>query len=418
MRAGLLTWQDHLARLETLSIQSQQMTTLIKQKMQQVEEHLNSDIPQEQQAIEKDLEICEEHGQYLGHVSDDLQQLESLHENLSESLAPSDIKHLSQTLWLLSQKHSDLQHQLLIRSHLLKMRSERMMMFRSRHERFLEWVRETQQFCEDESSDHELMSLRMEHIIIPDIEKKSKELESLHDLGEEIIKQNENDKSTIKIINEEALKQYNLLKDKSQNSLLKLKKVEQDRLREEKFNNLLEEEMTILRKVDANLTEVQFSSSMSHGQRIEMLSKARAEIQEREANEKNVLSLSFEVSDVIKTKVTEYQTLLFDVKKKLNDLLDDEQIHKENDTPQRQSESENSKREISESEKESHENTEISIQVDDLKTITEPEVEPEKEKQSQPSRTDESLQVETLKFEQDKSVQIDTLNSLSPRIER
>ena len=416
MRAGLLTWQDHLVRLETLSIQSQQMTTLIKQKMHQVEEHLNTDIPQEQQAIEKDLEICEEHGQYLGHVSDDLQQLESLHENLSESLAPSDIKHLSQTLWLLSQKHSDLQHQLLIRSHLLKMRSERMMMFRSRHERFLEWVRETQQFCEDESSDHELMSLRMEHIIIPDIEKKSKELESLHDLGEEIIKQNENDKSTIKIINEEALKQYNLLKDKSQNSLLKLKKVEQDRLREEKFNNLLEEEMTILRKVDANLTEVQFSSSMSHGQRIEMLSKARAEIQEREANEENVLSLSFEVSDVIKTKVTEYQTLLFDVKKKLNDLLEDEQIHKENDTPQRQSESEKSKREIFE--KESHENTEISIQVDDLKAITEPEVEAEKEKQSQPSRTDESLQVETLKFEQDKSVQIDTLNSLSPRIER
>ena len=44
-----------------------------------------------------------------------LKQLEGLQEELSEALAPSDVKQLSQKMWLLWQKHSDLKHKLSIR---------------------------------------------------------------------------------------------------------------------------------------------------------------------------------------------------------------------------------------------------------------------------------------------------------------
>ena len=104
------------------------------------EDHLATPLPVITPEVSRDIETCTTLLSQLDSTADTLQSLENLHEDLSESLAPSDIKQLCQCLWLLGQRHSDARHKLLLRMQVLQTKTERMDLFLSHQSRFVSWI--------------------------------------------------------------------------------------------------------------------------------------------------------------------------------------------------------------------------------------------------------------------------------------
>ena len=118
-----------------------------------------------------------------------LKQLEGLQEELSEALAPSDVKQLSQKMWLLWQKHSDLKHKLSIRLQILKVKTERVELFNMQHSHFSEWLKKTEQKLRKNDDNIVDLLTRYENIYKDEIDLKGKELQILNHLRDQIIEE-------------------------------------------------------------------------------------------------------------------------------------------------------------------------------------------------------------------------------------
>ena len=61
MKAGLLTWQDHLTRLERLSKEFETTRKIVEESFEDSDIHLKTTLPSENDKITEDLRICQVH---------------------------------------------------------------------------------------------------------------------------------------------------------------------------------------------------------------------------------------------------------------------------------------------------------------------------------------------------------------------
>ena len=59
MKAGLLTWQDHLNRLEKLSKEFEVTRQTVEESFEDADKHLKTPLPTENEKINEDLRICQ-----------------------------------------------------------------------------------------------------------------------------------------------------------------------------------------------------------------------------------------------------------------------------------------------------------------------------------------------------------------------
>ena len=142
-----------------------------------------------------------------------LKQLEGLQEELSEALAPSDVKQLSQKMWLLWQKHSDLKHKLSIRLQILKVKTERVELFNMQHSHFSEWLKKTEQKLRKNDDNIVDLLTRYENIYKDEIDLKGKELQILNHLRDQIIEEKGQNIEEVISKASEVNSQYQKLKD-------------------------------------------------------------------------------------------------------------------------------------------------------------------------------------------------------------
>merc|ERR1712079_706996 len=145
LKAGLLTWMDHLQRIEELSANCENLSKHIDDQLATYDAHIESLLPVLSDHVLADVQICQENIHHINQMTASLKQLEGLQEELSEALAPSDVKQLNQKMWILWQKHSDLKHKLSIRLQILKVKTERVELFNIQHSQFSEWLKKTEQ---------------------------------------------------------------------------------------------------------------------------------------------------------------------------------------------------------------------------------------------------------------------------------
>merc|ERR1712079_50032 len=100
LKAGLLTWMDHLQRIEELSANCENLSKHIDDQLATYDAHIESLLPVLSDVL-ADVLICQENINHINQMTASLKQLEGLQEELSEALAPSDVKQLSQKMWLL-----------------------------------------------------------------------------------------------------------------------------------------------------------------------------------------------------------------------------------------------------------------------------------------------------------------------------
>ena len=225
LKAGLLTWLDHLKRLEQLSSECKVMKENIESDLKQPEDHLATPLPVITPEVTRDIETCTTLLSQLDSTADTLQSLENLHEDLSESLAPSDIKQLCQCLWLLGQRHSDARHKLLLRMQVLQTKTERMDLFLSHQSRFVSWIdKMNMNFEEKESRVSDLIFIFENHYRM-EIEQKQKDLDNLIKLKDQITAEKLCDSDEVTKKANDASTQYENVKNHFDKKLAKLHKI-------------------------------------------------------------------------------------------------------------------------------------------------------------------------------------------------
>ena len=225
LKAGLLTWKDHLKRLEQLSTECKDLKQKIEGDLKQPEDHLITAISVFIPEVSKDKETCTALLTDLENTSERLRSLDNLHEDLSESLAPSDIKQLSQTLWLLGQRHSDDKHKLLVRMQILQTRMERIDLFQSHQSRFVTWVDKMRSNIDQKESRVNDLIFIFENHYRMEIEQKQKDMDNLIKLKDQITEEKFSDSDEINKKTDDALKQYKDLKNHFDKKLAKLHQI-------------------------------------------------------------------------------------------------------------------------------------------------------------------------------------------------
>ena len=140
LQAGLLTWRDHLHRLERLAGQCRQQEETAGVVMDEQTEVVSAPLPDTSEAAAVDLRLCQSAICRLEELTPELESLAALQEELKECVSPSDIKQTTQRAWLLWQRQADLSHQLALRIQELEGRSALLQLFWTQHGRFLEWT--------------------------------------------------------------------------------------------------------------------------------------------------------------------------------------------------------------------------------------------------------------------------------------
>ena len=225
LKAGLLTWNDHLKRLEQLSTECKDLKEKIEGDLKHPEDHLNTAIPVNISEVSRDREICTALLTNLDIIAERLRSLDNHHEDLSESLAPSDIKQLSQTLWLLGQRHSDDKHKLLVRMQILQMRMERMDLFHSHQSRFVTWIDKMRSNIDQKESRVSDLIFIFENHYRLEIEQKQKDMDNLIKLKDQMTEEKFSDSDEITQKTDDALKQYKDLKNHFDKKLAKLHQI-------------------------------------------------------------------------------------------------------------------------------------------------------------------------------------------------
>ena len=225
LKAGLLTWKDHLKRLEQLSTECKDLKQKIEGDLKQPEDHLTKAISVFIPEVSKDKETCTALLTDLENTSERLRSLDNLHEDLSESLAPSDIKQLSQTLWLLGQRHSDDKHKLLVRMQILQTRMERIDLFQSHQSRFVTWVDKMRSNIDQKESRVNDLIFIFENHYRMEIEQKQKDMDNLIKLKDQITEEKISDSDEINKKTDDAFKQYKDLKNHFDKKLAKLHQI-------------------------------------------------------------------------------------------------------------------------------------------------------------------------------------------------
>ena len=222
LKAGLLTWKDHLKRLEQLSTECKDLKEKIKGDLKHPEDHLTTAIPVNIPEVSRDRETCTALLTNLDSTAERLRSLDNLNEDLSESLAPSDIKQLSQTFWLLGQRHSDDKHKLLVRMQILQMRIERMDLFHSHQSRFVTWIDKMRSNIDQKESRVSDLIFIFENHYRLEIEQKQKDMDNLIKLKDQMTEEKFSDSEEITQKTDDASKQYKDLKNHFDKKLAKL----------------------------------------------------------------------------------------------------------------------------------------------------------------------------------------------------
>ena len=229
------------------------------------------------------------------------------------------------------------------------------------------------------------------------------------------------DDGKIKQMHTYTIQQWEKLITASSNSVKNLSEIQTNY---KKLESNVKVEMTWLRQLDARITEQQYSSSIEDDDKRKELTLAQESLSERVIQINDVqksyeeMLKDYPESSSLIAMGQELQTLLNDVKERLSRLLDDlcvedcdtkepiVRILKVDDHIQQEGREEEL---ITQS---------VNIKDDDNNKEHQVEKSDNYENQSQDQvKLDQNVQVNTLKFEQDKSVQADTLSlSLTPTI--
>ena len=201
------------------------MKEQIESDLKEPETHLNTPLPVNKPEVSRDIEDCSALLAQLDSTAEKLQSLENLHEDLSESLAPSDIKQLSQSLWLLGQRHSDDKHKLLLRMQVLQTKTDRLDLFHSHQSRFVSWIDKMNvNFEERESRVSDLIFIFENHYRM-EIEQKQKDLDNLIKLKDQITVDDLCNSDEITQKTNDASEQYENLKNHFDKKLAKLHQI-------------------------------------------------------------------------------------------------------------------------------------------------------------------------------------------------
>ena len=172
--------------MEQLSTECKEKKEKVEFELEKPEDHLKLTLPAHKDEMFRDIGTCKDLYSQFDNTNENLKILENLQEDLSESLAPSDIKQLSQSLWLLRQRQSDIKHKLLIRMQILRAKTERQDLFNSHQSRFLNWVDKMKmKLGAKESRVSDLIFLFENHYRM-EIDQKHKDLDNLIRLKDQI----------------------------------------------------------------------------------------------------------------------------------------------------------------------------------------------------------------------------------------
>eukprot|EP00092_Neocalanus_flemingeri_P025196 GFUD01027327.1.p1 GENE.GFUD01027327.1~~GFUD01027327.1.p1 ORF type:complete len:2646 (+),score=708.19 GFUD01027327.1:241-8178(+) len=205
LRAGLRTWRDHLQRIQRLATECENKEQKASEAMDEPKEILDTPIPQETGPAQRDLLLCKASTANLDCLTPELEALNLLQEELKECVSPSDIKQTSQRAWLLWQKQADLKHQLAIRMQQLESRSALLDLFRTQHERFMDWSNRMESRLEGRDAGVQDLIYRFENGYRGEIDSKEKDLSWLKKVEEQLCSASHQEQKEI----EEATKSAN-----------------------------------------------------------------------------------------------------------------------------------------------------------------------------------------------------------------
>ena len=222
LKAGLLTWSDHLARLDHLAAQTDQLEREISEELEEPSALVDSDLPTAREEARAELAQCRDLTERLSGVTASLEALSSLQEELKEAVSPSDIKGLGQRWWLLSHKQTDLKHRLAVRTQHLQARAELLDMFRSQLDRFLSWSQNMEVKLEGRDFPVSDLIHHIEHLYQPEILAKEKDVTGLKKIKTLITEANWAEKEEVAEETKQAEELYEKLREISRTRLAKL----------------------------------------------------------------------------------------------------------------------------------------------------------------------------------------------------
>ena len=225
LKAGLLTWSDHLVRLDHLVGQTEQLEREISQELQEPTVLADSALPTDREQARAELVMCRDLTERLDGVAVRLEALSSLQEELKEAVSPSDIKSLGQRWWLLSHKQTDLKHRLAVRTQHLQARAELLEMFKSQLARFLSWTQSMELKLEGRDFPVSELIHHIEHLYQPEILAKEKDVTGLKKIETLIAEANWAEAEDVAEETTKAQEKYEKLKENCRTRLAKLNQI-------------------------------------------------------------------------------------------------------------------------------------------------------------------------------------------------
>lgn len=143
LRASLESWKDFLNRLSNVAASHTMKVTAIQTQFEQVQavvDGVTEAMPQDVHCVENTLTELRAQRIRLDNLTPELEAVTVIHEELKESLSPSNIKAIRRTNFVLWQRQADLEQQL---TFLIARIDERLSMnelFSMKYERFMQWV--------------------------------------------------------------------------------------------------------------------------------------------------------------------------------------------------------------------------------------------------------------------------------------
>lgn len=165
LRASLESWKDYLNRTSNVAASHNMKITALQTQFEQVQgivDRVTEKMPQDVHCVENTLAELRAQRILLDNLTPELEAVTVIHEELKDSLSPSNIKAIRRTNFVLWQQQADLEQQL---TFLIARIDERLAMnelFHMKYERFMKWIDSMDSRLNSES--HSVFNESEEHL--------------------------------------------------------------------------------------------------------------------------------------------------------------------------------------------------------------------------------------------------------------